>query len=55
MGRMHSKGKGKSRSSLPYKRSPASWLKTTANEARARTLLSELPLLRGHLSLGAIS
>ncbi|KAK9822242.1 hypothetical protein WJX81_005323 [Elliptochloris bilobata] len=32
MGRMHSKGKGKSRSSLPYKRSPASWLKTTTVE-----------------------
>ena len=32
MGRMHSKGKGLSRSSLPYKRSPASWVKTTEAE-----------------------
>ena len=32
MGRMHSKGKGLSRSSLPYKRSPASWVKTTETE-----------------------
>ena len=42
MGRMHSKGKGKSRSSLPYKRSPASWLKTTPHEARRRSLLAVL-------------
>lgn len=32
MGRMHSKGKGLSRSSLPYKRSPASWVKITDAE-----------------------
>jgi small subunit ribosomal protein S13e len=30
MGRMHSGGKGISKSSLPYKRSPPSWLKITA-------------------------
>ncbi|CAK0758309.1 ribosomal 40S subunit protein S13 [Coccomyxa viridis] len=34
MGRMHSKGKGLSRSSLPYKRSPASWVKTTETEVK---------------------
>lgn len=34
MGRMHSKGKGMSSSALPYKRSPPSWLKTTATEVR---------------------
>ncbi|CAD7705315.1 unnamed protein product [Ostreobium quekettii] len=32
MGRMHSKGKGISRSALPYKRTPPSWLKITAAE-----------------------
>ena len=31
-GRMHSKGKGLSRSALPYKRSPPSWLKISAAE-----------------------
>nr|VDC70643.1 unnamed protein product [Brassica rapa] len=30
MGRMHSRGKGISASALPYKRSPPTWLKTTA-------------------------
>ncbi len=35
MGRMHSNGKGKSRSALPYKRSPPSWLKITPGEVRA--------------------
>ena len=30
MGRMHSKGKGISRSAKPYRRSAPSWLKTTA-------------------------
>uniref|UniRef100_A0A7S0SUB1 Small ribosomal subunit protein uS15 N-terminal domain-containing protein n=1 Tax=Chromulina nebulosa TaxID=96789 RepID=A0A7S0SUB1_9STRA len=30
MGRMHSGGKGISKSSLPYKRSPPSWLKISA-------------------------
>ena len=30
MGRMHSGGKGISKSALPYKRTPPSWLKTTA-------------------------
>lgn len=34
MGRMHSNGKGKSRSALPYKRSPPSWLKITTGEVR---------------------
>ncbi|CAL8466675.1 g6211 [Coccomyxa elongata] len=34
MGRMHSKGKGLSRSSLPYKRSPASWVKITDAEVK---------------------
>jgi small subunit ribosomal protein S13e len=29
MGRMHSGGKGIAKSSLPYKRSPPQWLKTT--------------------------
>jgi hypothetical protein len=32
---MHTPGKGMSSSALPYKRSPPSWLKTTAAEARA--------------------
>ena len=32
MGRMHSKGKGMSSSALPYKRSPPTWLKVTAQE-----------------------
>lgn len=32
MGRMHSGGKGISKSSLPYKRSPPSWLKISAQE-----------------------
>ena len=36
MGRMHTPGKGMSSSALPYKRSPPSWLKTTAAEVRAR-------------------
>ena len=36
MGRMHTPGKGLSSSALPYKRSPPSWLKTTAAEVRAR-------------------
>jgi len=32
MGRMHSNGKGISRSALPYKRTPPSWLKVTPQE-----------------------
>eukprot|EP01038_Epipyxis_sp_PR26KG_P005001 gene5001-6986_t len=32
MGRMHSGGKGIAKSSLPYKRSPPSWLKATATQ-----------------------
>lgn len=32
MGRMHTPGKGISKSSLPYKRSPPSWLKISAQE-----------------------
>merc|ERR1711939_1107165 len=32
MGRMHSKGKGMSKSALPYKRTPPSWLKSTTSE-----------------------
>jgi len=32
MGRMHSGGKGISRSALPYKRTPPSWLKVTKEE-----------------------
>eukprot|EP01087_Luapelamoeba_hula_P006808 TRINITY_DN168_c0_g1_i1.p1 TRINITY_DN168_c0_g1~~TRINITY_DN168_c0_g1_i1.p1 ORF type:complete len:152 (+),score=28.04 TRINITY_DN168_c0_g1_i1:157-612(+) len=32
MGRMHAPGKGISRSSQPYKRTPPSWLKTTNEE-----------------------
>ena len=32
MGRMHSGGKGISKSSLPYKRSPPSWLKISAQD-----------------------
>ena len=38
MGRMHSKGKGISKSALPYKRTPPSWLKVTSNEVRASLL-----------------
>ena len=32
MGRMHSGGKGISKSSLPYKRTPPSWLKVTPTQ-----------------------
>jgi small subunit ribosomal protein S13e len=32
MGRMHSNGKGIARSSLPYKRTPAVWLKASSTE-----------------------
>mmetsp|Transcript_22689 Transcript_22689/g.58380 ORF Transcript_22689/g.58380 Transcript_22689/m.58380 type:complete len:152 (-) Transcript_22689:613-1068(-) len=32
MGRMHSKGKGISKSALPYRRTPPSWLKTNPGE-----------------------
>eukprot|EP00344_Euplotes_crassus_P002202 CAMPEP_0197009928 /NCGR_PEP_ID=MMETSP1380-20130617/52081_1 /TAXON_ID=5936 /ORGANISM="Euplotes crassus, Strain CT5" /LENGTH=151 /DNA_ID=CAMNT_0042431503 /DNA_START=34 /DNA_END=489 /DNA_ORIENTATION=+ len=32
MGRMHTPGKGISRSSLPYRRTPPSWLKISAQE-----------------------
>jgi len=32
MGRMHSAGKGISKSALPYKRTPPSWLKVTKEE-----------------------
>ena len=31
---MHTPGKGMSGSALPYKRTPPSWLKMTANEVR---------------------
>ncbi|GLC40080.1 ribosomal 40S subunit protein S13 [Pleodorina starrii] len=34
MGRMHSSGKGKSSSAIPYKRSPPSWCKTTSAEVQ---------------------
>ena len=33
---MHSKGKGMSKSALPFKRSAPGWLKTTAQEVRTR-------------------
>lgn len=32
MGRMHSSGKGISKSALPYKRTPPSWSKMTASQ-----------------------
>ncbi len=32
MGRMHSKGKGMSKSARPYKRTPPSWLKVTSED-----------------------
>ncbi|CAG9461475.1 unnamed protein product [Pedinophyceae sp. YPF-701] len=32
MGRMHSKGKGMSSSAMPYRRTPPSWLKTSAED-----------------------
>ncbi|CEG82549.1 Putative 40S ribosomal protein S13 [Rhizopus microsporus] len=32
MGRMHTPGKGISGSALPYRRTPPSWVKTTAEE-----------------------
>ena len=32
MGRMHAPGKGKAQSALPYRRTPPSWVKTTAAE-----------------------
>jgi small subunit ribosomal protein S13e len=34
MGRMHSKGKGMSKSSIPYKRSAPLWCKTTPEEIK---------------------
>lgn len=45
MGRMHSNGKGKSRSALPYKRSAPSWLKVSSTEVRSGrgALLLRLP------------
>ena len=42
MGRMHSKGKGKSRSALPYKRTPPSWLQLTSQEVRVSLSVSVL-------------
>ena len=47
MGRMHSKGKGLSRSSLPYKRSPASWVKTTETEVYFQCKLQNHPMHLG--------
>mmetsp|Transcript_13220 Transcript_13220/g.19736 ORF Transcript_13220/g.19736 Transcript_13220/m.19736 type:complete len:152 (+) Transcript_13220:82-537(+) len=38
MGRMHSKGKGISKSALPYKRSAPSWLKVTPEEVKEQVL-----------------
>ena len=38
MGRMHSGGKGISKSSVPYKRSPASWLKVTASQVEENVI-----------------
>ncbi|GAB5370895.1 hypothetical protein AAMO2058_001532700 [Amorphochlora amoebiformis] len=38
MGRMHSKGKGISRKSLPYRRSPPSWCKITAEQVKTEIL-----------------
>uniref|UniRef100_A0A6U3BTB9 Small ribosomal subunit protein uS15 N-terminal domain-containing protein n=1 Tax=Lotharella globosa TaxID=91324 RepID=A0A6U3BTB9_9EUKA len=38
MGRMHSKGKGISRSSLPYRRTPPSWCKAKAEDVKAEIL-----------------
>ena len=35
MGRMHSKGKGIAKSARPYRRTPPSWLKTTAEDVEA--------------------
>lgn len=34
MGRMHTPGKGISRSALPYRRSVPSWLKLTSDEVK---------------------
>jgi len=36
MGRMHSPGKGISKRSIPYKRSPPSWLKSTSLEVEEK-------------------
>ena len=41
---MHTPGKGMSSSALPYKRSPPSWLKTTAAEVRARCRVTRVAL-----------
>ena len=38
MGRMHSKGKGMSKSALPYKKSAPGWLKTTSSEVWRNTV-----------------
>ena len=35
MGRMHSNGKGKAKSARPYRRSPPSWLKTSAEDVES--------------------
>jgi hypothetical protein len=56
MGRMHSNGKGVSRSALPYKRTSPSWLKITASEVcspecRSRDVAAPLPLLDPSLLL----
>mmetsp|Transcript_2820 Transcript_2820/g.6584 ORF Transcript_2820/g.6584 Transcript_2820/m.6584 type:complete len:152 (-) Transcript_2820:58-513(-) len=38
MGRMHSKGKGISRKSLPYRRTPPTWCKTTVEQVETEIL-----------------
>mmetsp|Transcript_8860 Transcript_8860/g.12439 ORF Transcript_8860/g.12439 Transcript_8860/m.12439 type:complete len:152 (+) Transcript_8860:40-495(+) len=38
MGRMHSKGKGISRKSLPYRRTPPSWCKVSAEQVTTEIL-----------------
>mmetsp|Transcript_2353 Transcript_2353/g.2927 ORF Transcript_2353/g.2927 Transcript_2353/m.2927 type:complete len:152 (-) Transcript_2353:68-523(-) len=38
MGRMHSKGKGISRKSLPYRRSPPSWCKIDAEQVKTEIM-----------------
>lgn len=58
MGRMHTGGKGISKSSLPYKRSPPSWLKISAQEvtehvcklAKKGLTPSQVSLDRGELA-----
>ena len=56
MGRMHSKGKGISGSSLPFKRTAPSWVKTSADEVSShytRAVAEDAPVSSPHPLLGS--